>query len=363
MRLGFLPARRQSQRSPSTARATRARSAPTAGSPHPTMSPSTRRGASGSPPTARTIAAGFNDSLYAAQVSGPGRGATRCFFNGPAAARSAARASRPTARRCSSRSSIPATTRARLSRSPRRAGRISRRHAAALGGAGDHAQRRRRDRRVDYRRDTRERMARSLHRASAAKRSVLLSDASRQRFGAITQCVRSFFSDRGLLMPTIPIPSTAKDELTPTRRLRAGINFQNHLLTTLGSNGEQGGVAVEFARELAHRLDVVLEIIPYRSAGALADSVRSGEWDIAVLGDEPRARQGDRLCIAIDGNRSDLPGAGRFDATQRGRSGPCRHTHRVACEKRVRSVFEPHHRTRAVGADRRHCSGERTFRA
>ena len=27
--------------------------------------------------------AGFNDSLYAAQVSGPNRGATRCFFNGP----------------------------------------------------------------------------------------------------------------------------------------------------------------------------------------------------------------------------------------------------------------------------------------
>jgi secreted PhoX family phosphatase len=27
--------------------------------------------------------AGFNDSLYAAQVSGTGRGATRCFFNGP----------------------------------------------------------------------------------------------------------------------------------------------------------------------------------------------------------------------------------------------------------------------------------------
>jgi uncharacterized protein len=28
-------------------------------------------------------AAGFNDSLYAATVSGPNRGATRCFFNGP----------------------------------------------------------------------------------------------------------------------------------------------------------------------------------------------------------------------------------------------------------------------------------------
>jgi hypothetical protein len=27
--------------------------------------------------------AGFNDSLYAAQTSGPGRGVTRAFFNGP----------------------------------------------------------------------------------------------------------------------------------------------------------------------------------------------------------------------------------------------------------------------------------------
>jgi uncharacterized protein len=31
-------------------------------------------------------AAGFNDSLYAAQVSGAGRGATRCFFVGPSGA-------------------------------------------------------------------------------------------------------------------------------------------------------------------------------------------------------------------------------------------------------------------------------------
>src|SRR5690606_30594679 len=73
-----------------------------------------------------------------------------------------------------------------------------------------------------------------------------------------------------------------------TGKLRAGINFQNVLLTTLGPNGEQGGVAVEFARELARRLDVPLEIIPYKSAGALADAVRTGEWDISVLGDEPQ---------------------------------------------------------------------------
>ena len=86
---------------------------------------------------------------------------------------------------------------------------------------------------------------------------------------------------------TPSIPPAAKAELTPSGKLRAGINFQNQLLTTLGPNGEQGGVAVEFARELARRLAVPLEIIPYKSAGSLADSVSTGAWDISVLGDEP----------------------------------------------------------------------------
>lgn len=86
---------------------------------------------------------------------------------------------------------------------------------------------------------------------------------------------------------TAPIPPAAKAELTPTGKLRAGINFQNVLLTTQGPSGEQGGVAVEFARELARRLGVALEIIPYQSAGSLADSVSTGAWDISVLGDEP----------------------------------------------------------------------------
>lgn len=93
-------------------------------------------------------------------------------------------------------------------------------------------------------------------------------------------------------MPATQVPSAAKAELTPTGKLRAGINFQNPLLTTLGPNGEQGGVAVELARELARRLDVPLEIIPYKSAGAAADAVRTGAWDISVLGDEPaRAKE------------------------------------------------------------------------
>ena len=91
---------------------------------------------------------------------------------------------------------------------------------------------------------------------------------------------------------TTAIPPAARTELTPTGKLRAGINFQNTLLTKLGPNGEQGGVAVELVRELARRLDVPLEILHYKSAGALADSVNAGAWDVAVLADEPaRAKE------------------------------------------------------------------------
>ena len=86
---------------------------------------------------------------------------------------------------------------------------------------------------------------------------------------------------------TPSISAAARSELTPTGKLRAGINFQNMLLTTRGKNGEQGGVAVEFARELARRLDVPCEIVSYESAGSLAESVNDDAWEISVLADEP----------------------------------------------------------------------------
>jgi polar amino acid transport system substrate-binding protein len=47
-------------------------------------------------------------------------------------------------------------------------------------------------------------------------------------------------------------------------------------------------VAVDLARELARRLDVSIEIVPFTSAGALADAATKGIWDVAFLGDEPQ---------------------------------------------------------------------------
>lgn len=90
---------------------------------------------------------------------------------------------------------------------------------------------------------------------------------------------------------TPSVPPAARAELAPSGTLRAGVAFSNVLLTTLGPNGEQGGVAVELARELARRLNVPLEIIPFKSAGLAADAARTGGWDISVLGAEPQRAQ------------------------------------------------------------------------
>jgi polar amino acid transport system substrate-binding protein len=87
---------------------------------------------------------------------------------------------------------------------------------------------------------------------------------------------------------TPPVAPAIRAELAPTGTLRAGLNFQNALLTAKGPFGEPRGVAVDLARELARRLGVPLEIVPFSSAGALAGSVKTGKWDVAFLGDEPQ---------------------------------------------------------------------------
>jgi len=89
--------------------------------------------------------------------------------------------------------------------------------------------------------------------------------------------------------PPPPEPPPARAELAPTGTLRAGINFGNVLLTSKDpTTGEGGGVAVDMARELARRLEVPIQIVPFDSAGALADAASSGTWDVGFLGAEPQ---------------------------------------------------------------------------
>jgi polar amino acid transport system substrate-binding protein len=78
--------------------------------------------------------------------------------------------------------------------------------------------------------------------------------------------------------------------------------MSNFLLTrTDEKTGQPAGVAVDLGRELARRLDVPVEIIPYPNPGALADDAASGAWDVGFLGAEPqRANQIDFTAAYVE---------------------------------------------------------------
>jgi len=82
-------------------------------------------------------------------------------------------------------------------------------------------------------------------------------------------------------------------ELAPTGKLRAAINFDNPLLASRDpATGEPGGVSVDLARELARRLGLAVEYVPYFAAGKVIEGVRTGVWDICFLAIDPvRAEQ------------------------------------------------------------------------
>lgn len=84
----------------------------------------------------------------------------------------------------------------------------------------------------------------------------------------------------------------AKSELTPTGKLRVGINYGNFLLVTRHSDSEYTGIAVDLGQELGRRLNVPVDLVPFATAGKLADAVKAGAWDVAFLGNEPQ-RAGD----------------------------------------------------------------------
>jgi polar amino acid transport system substrate-binding protein len=81
--------------------------------------------------------------------------------------------------------------------------------------------------------------------------------------------------------------SAARSELTPTGKLRVGINFGNTVLANKDVNGDPAGIAVDLARELAQRLSIPVEFITYDSAGRMAAGAPAGAWDVAFLAADP----------------------------------------------------------------------------
>lgn len=89
-------------------------------------------------------------------------------------------------------------------------------------------------------------------------------------------------------MATSDVPDAARAELTGTGRLRAALNLGNPILvTTEPGSAELVGPAPDIARELAERLEVTVQFVPYPSAAAAADAAASGAWDVAFIGSDP----------------------------------------------------------------------------
>ena len=80
----------------------------------------------------------------------------------------------------------------------------------------------------------------------------------------------------------------AKAELAPRGVLRAAINMGNSLLVTgKTASGDPDGVSPDMAREIAKRLGVAVQFVPFASPGELADAAANDAWDIGLIAEEP----------------------------------------------------------------------------
>jgi len=79
-----------------------------------------------------------------------------------------------------------------------------------------------------------------------------------------------------------------KKDLAPTGTLRAAINYNNPLLARRDpATGDLSGLAIDLSKELAHRLDLDVELIPYDAAGKFSGSALDNVRGIAFLAVDP----------------------------------------------------------------------------
>jgi polar amino acid transport system substrate-binding protein len=87
-------------------------------------------------------------------------------------------------------------------------------------------------------------------------------------------------------METVP-PRTV-EQLAPTGRLRATINFGNPVLAQRDpATGEPRGVSVDLARELGRRLGVPVDLVTFEAAGKAFAALQSGACDVGFLAVDP----------------------------------------------------------------------------
>jgi polar amino acid transport system substrate-binding protein len=98
-----------------------------------------------------------------------------------------------------------------------------------------------------------------------------------------------------------PAPE-ARQALAPTGKLRVALQQGNPLNVVQDStSGEMTGVGFDLGKELARRIGVPLEPVLYPSVGALLDSGKTGNWDVAFVGFSPaRAKEWDFTELQVE---------------------------------------------------------------
>ena len=85
------------------------------------------------------------------------------------------------------------------------------------------------------------------------------------------------------------VSPAVRSEFAPTGKLRVGLNMSNFLLTaTDAATGKPKGLAADMGTELARRLGVPVELVPFPNPGAVADAAKTGVWDVGFIGAEPQ---------------------------------------------------------------------------
>ncbi len=96
----------------------------------------------------------------------------------------------------------------------------------------------------------------------------------------------------------VPFAAMAADvgpagSLAPGGTLRAAINFGNPVLAQRDpAGGPPRGVSADLARELARRLGLKLEYVPFDGAGFVPPAGAAGQWDICFLAIDPKRAEG-----------------------------------------------------------------------
>jgi polar amino acid transport system substrate-binding protein len=80
-------------------------------------------------------------------------------------------------------------------------------------------------------------------------------------------------------------------EIAPMGKLRYGLNTANAALSVRAPDGSVSGISIDLGKFVAGRLGASFEPVVFATTGDFTRSFDKGEWDIAVVGTSPGAKE------------------------------------------------------------------------